>query len=109
MSFHVFKQQVKYSMLNIDDKELKIIKENRKSNVGILTETKEEIKDKNLDILKSTMETEENFLNKSHNLIDMYNNADNLNLKLISAKKNEEKNSKKNNKDKKISSKKGEI
>lgn len=108
MSFHVFKQQVKYSMLNIDDKELKNIRDSRKNNNIIICESNEEIKNKNLDILMSTMETEENFLNKSNKLIDMYNNADNLNLKLT-VKKNEDKTNKHSNKEKKISSKKTEI
>lgn len=108
MSFHVFKQQVKYSMLNIDDKELKNIRDSRKNNNIIICESNEEIKNKNLDILMSTMETEENFLNKSNKLIDMYNNADNLNLKLT-VKKNEDKTKKHSNKEKKISSKKTEI
>lgn len=108
MSFHVFKQQVKYSMLNIDDKELKNIRDSRKNNNIIICESNEEIKNKNLDILMSTMETEENFLNKSNKLIDMYNNADNLNLKLT-VKKNEYKIKKHSNKEKMISSKKTEI
>lgn len=108
MSFHVFKQQVKYSMLNIDDKELKNIRDSRKNNNIIICESNEEIKNKNLDILMSTMETEENFLNKSNKLIDMYNNADNLNLKLT-VKKNEDKTKKHSNKEKMISSKKTEI